>query len=232
VQKKDNNPKAQKATIIETLPPPPITGITIEFPHNTAQTLESAIEEAKKIGSFDQFGTGKKAIYRISFPDDQVYKALTLVEHMRGWRKRIVYANGEKVAWDSVFDFVYCYERKLSSIKPEYYCFGYESEYDFNLWGCKETYFSFREGSQLFTFGKWLNKDGDWQFDKKMIKQELAKKLYALRYCPAMNPSLIQEVIDAFPSVVNPKTNKNWKFVEAHFAGDGDTIPVMIKQEG
>ncbi len=40
---------------------------------------------------------------------------------------------------------------------------------------------------------------------RKRIKHELTKNLHPYRFCPALNPSLIQEVIDALPNVVNPK---------------------------
>lgn len=200
------------------VPEPTKNGITIEFPYTTAQSFDFAVKEAKLFDTFEQFGEDKKAIYRISLSENELYKAKDLLEQLKGWRKRTVYINGEKVQWDSVFSFTWCYERKLSSYKPEFYCFGYENEWDFNIWGCVKTMLPFTEHSQCFTYGKWLNDDGDWEFDKERIKHELAKNLHPYRFCPALNPELIQEVIDALPKVINPKKNKNWKFIETYSA--------------
>ena len=60
----------------------------------------------------------------------------------------------------------------------------------------------------------WLNNKGDWKFDKERISHELQKGLYQYRFCPALRPELIQDVLNALPDVVNPTKDKNWKFVE------------------
>jgi RNA polymerase subunit RPABC4/transcription elongation factor Spt4 len=228
--KKEIKPKEPKIRNIE-IPEPSKNGITIEFPFTTAQSFDFAIREAKKFETFEQFGEDKKAIYRVTFSENDLYKAKDFLEHLKGWRKRTVYNNGEKVQWDSVFGFTWCYERKLSSFKPEYYCFGYENEWDFNIWGCMRATMPFTENSQWFTYGKWLNNNGDWEFDKERIKHELTKNLYPYRYCPALNPSLIQDVIDALPNVVNPKKNKNWKFIESYTV-ENNALVIKINEYG
>lgn len=229
-KKKESKPKEAKAEIVE-IPEPSKTGITIEFPYTTAQSFEFAVKEAKHFETFEQFGSDKKAIYRVTLSENELYKAKSLLDQLKGWRKRIVYVNGEKVQWDSVFDFAWCYERKLSSFKPEYYCFGYENEWDFNIWGCMRAMMPFTEHSQWFTYGKWLNNNGDWEFDKERIKHELAKNLHSHRYCPALNPTLIQEVIEALPNVINPKKNKNWKFVESYSA-ESNALVIRVNEYG
>ena len=213
------------------IPEPSKSGITIEFPFTTAQSFDFAIKEAIKFESFEQFGDDKKAIYRITFAEGELYKAKDLLEQLKGWRKRTVYNNGEKVQWNSVFGFTWCYERKLSSFKPEYYCFGYENEWEFNIWGCMRAMMPFTENSRWFTYGKWVNKEGDWQFDKERIKHELTKDIYTFRYCPALDTSLIQEVIEALPNVVNPKKNKNWKFIESYTV-ENNALVVKINEYG
>lgn len=228
--KKEIKPKEAKIHSFE-LPEPSKNGITIEFPFTTAQSFDFAIKEAKKFETFEQFGEDKKAIYRVTFAANDLYKAKDFLEQLKGWRKRTVYDNGEKVQWDTVFGFAWCYERKLSSYKPEYYCFGYENEWDFNIWGCMRAMMPFTENSQWFTYGKWLNNSGDWEFDKERIKHELTKNLYVFRYCPALTPSLIQDVIDALPNVVNPKKNKNWKFIESYTV-ENNALVVKINEFG
>jgi hypothetical protein len=140
---------------------------------------------------------------------------------LKGWRNRHVYLNGEKVPWDSILQHTWCYARRKASYKPELFCFGYEQEYSFNLWGCMHTSLSFNEHSKLFQCGKWLNSKGDWEFDKNRIKFELNKELHQYRFCPAINFPLIIEILDVFPKKVNPKKDDNWKFVESYSAVDG-----------
>lgn len=201
-------------SVVDELEPPPNKGITIEFPYSSAQSFEFAVHAAKQLPSFKQYGQEKKAIYRVTLRPADIHLAAELLEHLKGWRKRAVYVNGEKETWDSVFAFSWCYEKKKSSFKPDVYCFGYENDWEFNVWGCIQAHLPFTEHSEWFTWGKWLNDRGDWQFDKARIQHELQKALYPFRFCPALQPDLIQDVIRNLPDIVNPNKDKNWKFVE------------------
>lgn len=211
---------------------PPISGITIEFPFSTAQSFDFAVVEAKKFSGFKQYGTEKKAIYRITIQPHEIELTSELLEHLKGWRKRTVYVNGEKVPWDTVFSFTWCYEKKKSSFKSEYYCFGYENEYQFNTWGCIQANLPFTEFSPMFSWGSWLNNKGDWKFDKERIRFELQKTLFRYQYCPAMRPDLIQDVLNALPNVVNPIKDKNWKFVESWGNENVPGIVVTVNRYG
>lgn len=204
---------ADSQPAIVEIEPPPSNGITIEFPYSSAQTFEFAVECAKKFPTFKQYGEDKKAIYRVTFQPFEMESAIELVEHLKGWR-RTVYVDGEKVTWDSVFSFSWCYEKKKASFKPEFYCFGYENEYEFNVWGCIQARLPFTENSQWFCWGSYLNNKGDWKFDKERIRHELQKTLYPYRFCPALQHGLVEDVLNALPDVVNPNRDKNWKFVE------------------
>ena len=141
--------------------PIPDTGITIEFNYSSSQTFEFALEEARKFSTYSEYGEGKKAVYRVHVNDDEVEKLDNLVDNMKGWRNRKVYHNGDKIPWDSVFSFKWCFSQRNASYKPELYCFGYENDYEFNLWGCLRTHLGFNESSDLFTYGKWLNTKAD-----------------------------------------------------------------------
>lgn len=219
------------ANVAVIVPDPSSNGITIEFPFTSAQSFEFAVKEAKSFETFEQFGEDKKAVFRVTLNKNEIYRAKELLLQIKGWRKRTVYVNGEKVLWDSVFDFTWCYERKLSSFKPEYYCFGYENEWDFNVWGCLKAMMPFIQHSRWFTYGKWLNNTGDWEFDKERIRHELAKNLHSHRFCPALNPDLIKEVLDAIPETVNPKKNKRWKFVESYSEAN-NSLAITTSQYG
>jgi hypothetical protein len=201
--------------------PIPDKGITIEFNRSSSATFEFAVNAARKFESYTEIGEGKKAKYRVTVNEDELEDLDELLESLKGWRNRHVYLNGEKVPWDSILQHTWCYARRKASYKPELFCFGYEQEYSFNLWGCMHTSLSFNEHSKLFQCGKWLNSKGDWEFDKNRIKFELNKELHQYRFCPAINFPLIIEILDVFPKKVNPKKDDNWKFVESYSAVDG-----------
>ncbi len=215
----------ESRTSVVEIEPPSSNGITIEFPYSSAQTFDFAVECAKQFPTFRQYGEDKKAVYRVTFDSLDMASALELVDYLKGWRRRVVYVDGEKVTWDSVFSFAWCYERKKASFKPEFYCFGYENEYEFNIWGCTQAHLPFTENSQWFCWGSWLNNRGDWRFDKEHIRHELQKALYQYRYCTALQPELVEDVLNALPDVINPNKDKNWKFVERW--GD-ESLPGLV----
>jgi RNA polymerase subunit RPABC4/transcription elongation factor Spt4 len=194
--------------------PPPSEGITIEFPFSTSQTFEFAVEAARAIPTFQQFGEDKKAIYRATLARGDIANASELLEHLKGWRRRAVYVDGEKLPWDSVFGYSWCFERKKGSFKPEFYCFGYDNDYESNIWGCVQAHLPFADNSEWCTWGRWLDNKGNWEFDKARITHELQKRLFPFRFCPALQPDLVNHAIDAIPSPVNPSKDRNWKFVE------------------
>jgi hypothetical protein len=204
--------------------PPPSRGITIEFLHSTSGSFEFAVQEAQNSPAFVQYGEGKKALYRATYSPAELDSATELLEYVKGWRRRAVYVDGEKVPWDSVFKFVWCYNRRASSFKPEFYCFGYDEPHQLNPWGCIQTDLPFREHANWCTWGRWVSKRGDWEFDKERIRHELERGLYSFRFCPALQLQLVEETLAAFPDKVNPKKDKDWKFVERW----GDDAPGLV----
>jgi len=221
----------QERTIkdIETTPIPE-KGITIEFPFSSSQTFEFAVEEARKHSSFMQLGEGKKAIYRITYNQEEMEAATKLAEQMKGWRSRTIYIDGTKATWDSVFSFLWCYQKKQASYKPEFYCFGYENEWQYNIWGCIQSQLAFRN-EEWFCWGKFIDNKGTWQFDRDRIHHELEKNLYPYRFCPAFDQSRLEEIFNAFPNEVNPNKDKDWKFVES-WDEEAPGIVVTIKRYG
>lgn len=236
---KRNEPKVTKlpANEVQTpsgsdMPPPPAKDtITIEFAISRSQSFDFALAEAKKFSTFQQFGEGKSIRYRVSVPPGEIASLTVLVDYMKGWRNRFVYLEGERVPWDTVFSHLWCYEQKLASYKPEFYCFGFENEWNVNPWGCLQANLPFREGSDWFTWGKWQDNNGTWEFDKQRIRHELEKNMYSHRFCPAMNTSLVETVLATIPDTVNPKLNNAWQFVE-RWEDDGlPAIRVVTKDE-
>ena len=213
-QKAKPAPRAKPKAEAVDIPPPPSNGITIEFAYSTSTSFEFAVTEAQKAQRFTSYGEGRKALYRATYSQTELTNAIDLIEFVRGWRRHAVYVDGDKVPWDSVFKFIWCYRQKAESFKPNYYCFGYENNWQVNPWGCIQSEVPFTEHADWTKWGKWLNKKGDWQFDKGRIKHALEKNLYQYRFCPALNLDLVERAFEAFPEVVNPKKDKDWKFVE------------------
>lgn len=207
----------------------PGKGITIEFGYSSSQSFEFAVKSASKFETYLKFGDGKKSFYRVTVSQENIASLSELIENLKGWRNRKVYLDGEKVLWDSIFNYNWCYNKRNKSYKPELYCFSYE--YGISIWGCIQTRLHFEEHSDLFTFGKWINKEGDWQFDKEQIRHHIENDLHEYRFCPAMKTGFLIELIEAFPSIVNPNKDKNWKFVE-DYDGDEDSLPVVKKEYG
>lgn len=210
----------------------PSSEIKIEFPYSSSQTFDFAVEEAKKNPRFEICGEGKKAIYRVTFYQHEMEAAAGLAEHLKGWRTRTVYLDGDKTTWESVFAFLGCYNKKRASYKPEYYCFGYESDWQQNIWGCISSQLNYRDNEEWFCWGEFIDRKGTWRFDKKRIRHELEKNLYAFRFCPAFNQGRLETVLDAFPIIVNPTVDKNWKFAESWGDSTGLGLVVTVNRYG
>ncbi len=210
----------------------PSQGITIEFPFSTSQSFDFAVEAAKRFPTFLQFGEAKKAIYRVTFARSDLHLAMDLLEHLKGWRRRAVYVDGEKAPWDSVFSFDWCYSKRCASYRPEFYCFGYEEEYQLNLWGCIQSRMFFTGHEEWLCWGRWLNQKGDWEFDKERIRHELQKNLFPYRFCPAITLTRVEDVIRILPDRVNPNKDKDWKFAESFGDESGVGLTLVVDRFG
>jgi RNA polymerase subunit RPABC4/transcription elongation factor Spt4 len=209
-----------EATVVDAKEAVPQQGITIEFGYSSSQNYDFAVAEAKKFPVYMAFGNQKRIRHRVVIQPDEISQVTELVNYTQGWKTSRIYENGEPSTFQVVFGFGWCYQQRRSSFKPELYCFGYEREWDLNLWGCTQARMPFRESADWFSYGKWMSKDGDWQFDKERIHHELQTALYPYRFCPAIQLELVKEVLDAIPVVVNPKKSKDWEFVEDWSSSD------------
>lgn len=208
-------PRTESIEYPDSPPPVPPRGIVIEFRHSSSPNFDLAVQEARKLPSFQQYGQGRKAVYRVVIGEAQIGDVIDLVDFIQNWKVASLYVNGERVPFKSVFGFLSCYRRKQTSYNPDLYCFGFENETSINIWGCIQAHMPFTSYARWFTYGRWLNKKGDWQFDKKRIAFELEKALYPYRYCPALDPELVRDAVAALPDKVNPLKDKNWMFYRA-----------------
>lgn len=209
----------------------PTSGITIEFGYSSSANFDFAIQEAELFSSFKQFGEGKKIQNRVNLQTSEIASSVELVKYIKEWKGSRIYVDGERSSWEAVYSFLWCYEKRNSSYRPELYCFGYENDYELNIWGCIQCHMPFKEHAKWVEWGRWLNNNPDWEFDKEHIAHELQKELYSYRFCPAINLELVKDAISALPEKINPKQNKNWKFVESWGDDDLSAGLVITKKE-
>ncbi|QYK53658.1 MAG: zinc ribbon domain-containing protein [Fimbriimonadaceae bacterium] len=194
--------------------PPPRMGICIEFQKSTSSSFEFALATAQLFDSFEEHLLGSTTIYRVTVGKGQTASLDDLLEHISGWRKRKVYVDQVAHTWDSVFGYQWCYKRKKSSFRPDIYCFGHDDSYRVNGVGCLHARMGIMDFGEWFTWGQWLDKNGTWKFDKERIQHEIEKNLHEYRFCPAISKTPTQIFLACIPDTVNPKTNKEWEFVE------------------
>lgn len=228
-----NKEKVHKNVIDEDVIPEPSLGVTIEFKYSTAMNFDLVVDEAFKHPSFEKFGVGKKAIYRVNVPVSNILDLLKLTELLSPIRNKMVYLDGNKVDWYDTFSFFRCCNNKMSSYKPEYYCFGFDDDYYLNPWGCLHAGLSFNGYGSWSKWGRWLNDNGDWEYDKDRIRHELGRNLKHYKSCPNINFEFIEKVVCAIPDIVNPYKDKDWEFVRARRSGgDEDGIIVVTDDYG
>lgn len=205
--------------------------ITIEFVHSTAANFDFAVDEARKLPTFEQTGEGKKARYKVSASAREIERLHPVVENLQGLRNKIVFLNGTRQKWENIFHYTQCYDDRQSSYNPTQYCFGYDVEWHRNLFGCINSDLFIDDRSKWWTWGKWLSRDGQWGFDLNRIRHELEKNLYKFKYCPALNLTFVEAVLDVLPKVVNPFTDSNWKPVETWDKNMGSALAVNVKND-
>lgn len=226
---------SKPAAAAPTALPTPSSGLTIEFAFSTSQTFDFTVAAASKQPSFARYGEGKKALYRVTYDPgnaSDMRAVVDLVALMKGWRNRTLYVDGAKSAWDSVFAFTWCYQRRQSSFKPEYYCYGYDQPYELNLWGCVQAHMPFAGNAKWFTWGRFTDRNGEWEFDKARMRHELERALYPVRYCPALDGSRIGAVLAALPDRVNPARDAKWQFVQDWSGSAVDGLVIRLRQYG
>lgn len=79
--------------------------------------------------------------------------------------------------------------------------------------------------------GKFINNNGDWEFDGKRIRHELEKNLFHQCFCTDLDLELVEDVLRALPAYVNPRKHKNWRFIIDWSNSEGGLV-VTVNQFG
>lgn len=212
----------------------PKSGYAIEFCESTAAGFATAVELARATGTMQTATKNKKTWHLTSFPSDRFADMVALASALSGMRNRRVYLDGQELAWDEVFGFIWCASQRATAYRPIEYCFG-KDENRINPWGCKQARMEWTDWAQWFSYGRWekagvLRSGYVFVFDKERIRHELATNLYRYRFCPHMHTQFIEAVSRHLPDQVEVKADGNWKYSRAYESLPG-TIKV-IEREG
>jgi hypothetical protein len=206
----------------------PQAGYAIEFCESTASGFGTALELAKATGTMQTATKNKKTWYLASFPRNQFADMVPLASALSGMRNRRVYLDGQELAWDEVFGFIWCASQRATAYRPIEYCFG-KDENRINPWGCKQARMEWADWAQWFSYGRWqkvgfLRSGYVFVFDKERIRHELATNLYRYRFCPYMRMQLAEAVLRHFPDQVEVTPDGNWRYSRAY-----ETLPGAIR---
>ena len=132
----------------------PKAGYAIEFCESTAASIATAVELANVTGTMQTATKHKKTWYLASFPSNQFEDMVPLASALSSMRNRRVYLDGQELAWDEVFGFVWCASQRATAYRPIEYCFG-KDEHRINPWGCKHARMEWTDWAQWLSYGHW-----------------------------------------------------------------------------
>ncbi len=208
-------------------------GVTIELElprPGSDPELEGLIRAAP---GFIELPGPEGPVARATFGAAETSELIEFVERTSTRRGRRVYRDGQRQAWDDFFRFLECYRTRRRSTSPEEHCF-YDDTNNPNVWGCFQVGMPLGTtviGSEWLLLGSFEN-DGSFVFDKKKVIAELDRRLAPYRLCPALEVRYIGQAIRAFPARVNPKVNKDWRYVEDPTGNDPAAVTALKRDGG
>ncbi len=215
----------------------PSSGVAIEFSESTSSNFDVILNAAKSAPLFKAALKGTKCWYLAAWPEGRVLDAMDLGGLLSGLRNRKLHIDGTERSWDEVFGFSWCASGRAKAFKPIDYCFG-KDEKRLNPFGCRNVRMEWSDWAQWFAYGKFkkegvFEKKLIWVFDKERIKHEAMQNLNRFRFCPHINLRLVDAVVEALPSEVDPSKDKDWEFKHAYDDVPGAEKIVRIeKQDG
>jgi hypothetical protein len=212
----------------------PKAGYAIEFCESTAGTFASALDLAKATGKIQTATKNKRIWYMVTFPTSAFADMVPIASSLSGMRNRKVHLDGQELAWDEVFGFIWCATQRAAAFQPIEYCFG-KDENRINPWGCRQARMEWTEWARWFSYGRWQGtaspRGGSaFVFDKERIRHELSTNLYRYRFCPHLRPLFIEALLNRFPEQAEVTPDGKWKYNRVYEALPG-TIKV-IEREG
>ncbi len=170
---------------------------------------------------------------RVTFGPADTLQLIAFVERTERRRGRRVYRDGQRQPWDEFFRFLECYRARRKSTNPDEYCF-YDENNNPNVWGCFQVGMpvsSVAHRTEWLSAGKF-DTDGSFVFDKKQLITMLDERLAPFRLCPALEVRHVGQALRAFPVRVNPKLNRDWRYVEDETGTDPGAVTALKREAG
>ena len=59
---------------------------------------------------------------------------------------------------------------------------------------------------------------------------ELGSSLHRYRFCPSLEMSFVEDVVSAWPALVSPKRDRDWKFVHGWDGGPAGALVLRYRE--
>jgi hypothetical protein len=208
-------------------------GVTVELElpaPGTDPDLETTIRSGP---GFVEVPGPEGQVGRVTFGPSETAALIEFVERTDTRRGRRVYRDGQRQPWDEFFRFLDCFRERRRSTNPSEYCF-YDDANNPNVWGCFQVRMPLGAttiGSEWLMVGSFEN-DGSFVFDKKAVIAQLDQRLAPFRLCPALEVRYVGQALRAFPARVNPKVNRDWRYVEDPTGKDPGAVTALRREAG
>lgn len=203
------------ATPLDFTPPP--TGIAIEFAESTAASFPAALEIANTAPIHQTCLRNRKTWYLAAWPDGTVKDTIPIANILNSLQNKGVLICGQKLAWEDVFGFLWCAQRRQEAYRPADYCMGLDGDVSApNPWGCIMARMDWSEWADWFAYGQWEpeGKKYIWRFDKTHILHNVQTALHKFAYCPFLSPGLPEAFLSVLPDTVDPFHDSDWTYRE------------------
>lgn len=212
----------------------PCRRITIEFGASASPTFPKALEAARRFPGFSEVGEGKAKMFSVEVEWEGWGHALDLVEHLKGWRNRWVYVDGERREWQEVMYFLNCFNTQRTSYQPERHCVEGQYKNDISPFGCIYSGLSLVWPTSGWLQAGTFDAELTFHFDKAAMRRILEENLFRVRFCPALLLDRALEVLQAFPPWASPRRDPRWQF-DTYLASGAPPkkgVPVTVRQYG
>jgi len=184
----------------------------ITFGYSTSRYYPKAVELCTKLGG-TKTGEGTEEEWTVRLPLealDEIRELYTLTGNWKGTRMSI---DGKPATLkDLSFGPLGCYTHRCQAEDPVKYCYGLDSEFEINPWGCRRLKMPLL-GWNVDWLGYGHIEKGVWVFDKDAIARQLEERLYDNRLCPALNVSAARRAMELLPDRIDPRKDPSWDYV-------------------
>lgn len=196
---------------------PKETTITLTFGKSTSKNYPIAVERAKSLPSYSETGENKDLVHQVTFSFEEIDQLRNLLDLVGQWKSTTLYVNGKVVPFSEVSQVIYCYSERQRAYNPEDYCYGRDDTYDKNDndFGCRHCGIELYSWRGLDGYGR-MERDGTFVVDKGRLIHDVRRNLEPYLICPALDMKSIEEKLQAFPSRINPRIDKDWEYLTEH----------------